>query len=123
MYRRILALVLALLVVGAPQALGACRFVCAASMAESAAEGNDEYSCAHQSDAAALTVLEAIPHRCGHAVELPDAAPQAVRIVTPPAIVSTSFTTLLSLRTEAVFSRAQRQISPGPVFLATTLRI
>jgi hypothetical protein len=92
-------------------------------MAETAAEGNGGHSCAHQSDAAALTVLKAIPHTCGHSVELPEATGQAAQIATPPAIVSTTFTTLLSLQTEGVSSRAPQQNSPGPILPATPLRI
>src|SRR5687768_1595233 len=73
MRRRLLALVLGLIVAGAPQALEVCQFVCAGATAGAAAEGHHGHSCPHSPAPSAATTFQSVPHACGHADNLPEA--------------------------------------------------
>jgi len=120
MRRRVLALVLGLLVAGAPEALALCQFTCAPSVADT--EHHPGHSCGHPSTFATAT-LKAGPHPCGHTDALPDAAGPIVQVTAPPALVTAICSTLLTLHAAERLPWGLQQTPPGYALLASPLRI
>jgi hypothetical protein len=122
MRRRALALMLGLLVAGAPEVLALCQFSCATPLvAKADAEGHHEHS--HPSPGSAQETTKASSHGCGNADGLAAAVMSKVRITPPPADVATIFTTVPPGEGAAPISCGLRQTPPGNRLLATPLRV
>lgn len=87
MRRRVVALLVAFVVAGAPAALEACHVACAMSTdaASQSKSGASEHSCHHQTDAHRGSAVAAV-HVCGHADAPPSAATGQVSPLAPALI-------------------------------------
>jgi len=121
MRRRVLALVLGLLVGGAPEALVLCHFACAASMAVAATEGHQGHSASHPSTPGTAKTVKADPHVCAHADELPAAAVSIAQIAAPPAVLT--IVLVPPMQGSERISCGLQQTPPGNSLLATPLRV
>src|SRR3954463_368086 len=87
MARRVLAFMIATVVLGAPLAADVCRTACAAHNARYASSGST-HSCHAVSSTSGPTVTAA-PHFCGHDDTLPAGSDRRVEQLVQPAILST----------------------------------
>jgi hypothetical protein len=123
MRRRVLALVVVLLVGGAPEALALCHLACAASMADAAAHGHHGHSPSHSPTPSTAKTFKADPHRCSHTDDLPTAVVSIVRIGAPPAVLTTIFKMAPPQQDAERISGALQKTPPGHSLLATPLRV
>ena len=128
MTRRLLALMMAAIVAGAPEAVEVCQVVCATvTRAGSTTPASDiAHHHSHHQEAApsGQLALEAVPYTCGPGEALlPSAAREPTRSPVQPAIVATlRVSSIASLSTRS-HSPDRRQKPPGLLFLAASLRI
>lgn len=125
MRRRFLAFVVTLLVAIAPQTLAICRFACAASTINGpeSVKAHDGHSCAHESPDSNAVRLQASPHACGHADQIPDMVERSISMTAvPPAIVASVFLPPL-LEISGTISLSTHEKSPGYCGLIAPLRI
>lgn len=128
MLKRVLPLLLALAVAGAPAALEACAVACASSMAHPATtDAAHDHPC-HDKAAPQGPQVSSPPHACSHGGDLPStpsvAAAQNTSVVVPLALVVASTTLVAPVRAPMLASAfTARSLDPAGLRLAIPLRI
>ena len=127
MTKRLLALMVAAVVAGAPEALEACRLICATVApggSTTRASGNTHHH-AHQQAAppTGQPGLRAVPYACGpDSVLLPSAATRSMQVTVTPPIAATVQAFPVPQSTSSHSPSLQRK-PPGLVLLTGALRI
>jgi hypothetical protein len=129
MTRRLLALMMAIVVAGAPEALEVCQVICATAVTAGGSTTAASDIAAHHShhrEAAPSRQLElrAVPDACGPGKALlPSAARKSARAPVQPAIAATVQAFPIVSQSTRTHAPGLRQKPPGLPFLAASLRI
>lgn len=120
MVRRVDALLIVLMVAGAPGALMACEIACASH--DRQLSGAETHSCHEVQRSRAASVVSGV-HICGHESEMPEAAKTTPQVVHGPFLDAVLFTSVA--RIDGPLSRSDRLalFPPGSSKLLTPLRI
>jgi hypothetical protein len=123
MVRRIMSVIVAFVLTGAPVATIACEAACAARGSASAAAG-EHHSCHHEPPAGQGSTIGAGAHACGHTDDVPSAVGQALWSLAMPAVVTTPFSVTSAVVNAPRSSTARAAHGPPELLgLITQLRI
>jgi hypothetical protein len=121
---RLWAFVLVMVVIGGPIAAGVCEARCAAA-SQSALPGHaDHHSCAPLGTNVGIAV-NAVPHACGHSSDDTVGVPQALQLLTAPALIVRPRSLFPPVETATVAEHT-RDIDDGPpdiLALSAQLRV